>query len=67
MPYTTLELIAGSLKNLFAIMSNELEQRVEERTAALAQANAALVEQMAERQRIEDELLKVRRSITHSL
>ena len=46
---------------------NELEQQVEERTAALAQANAALVEQMAERQRIEDELLKVRRSISHSL
>jgi signal transduction histidine kinase len=40
---------------------NELEQRVEERTAALAQANAALVEQMAERQRMEDELLKVRK------
>src|SRR5437773_8354157 len=40
---------------------NELEQRVEERTAALAQANAALVEQMAERQRTEDELLKVRK------
>ena len=40
---------------------NELEQRVEERTAALAQANAALVEQIAERQRMEDELLKVRK------
>jgi signal transduction histidine kinase len=40
---------------------NELEHRVEERTAALAQANAALVEQMAERQRMEDELLKVRK------
>lgn len=40
---------------------NELEQRVEERTAALAQANAALLEQMAERQRMEDELLKVRK------
>src|SRR5215831_710862 len=40
---------------------NELEQRVEERTAALAQTNAALVEQMAERQRMEDELLKVRK------
>ena len=39
---------------------NELEQRVEERTAALAQANAALLEQMAERQRMEDELLKAR-------
>src|SRR5215510_100115 len=40
---------------------NELEQRVEERTAALAQANAALLEQMAERQRMEDELLKARK------
>src|SRR5215831_6778708 len=40
---------------------NELEQRVEERTAALAQANAALLEQMAERQRMEDELFKVRK------
>ena len=40
---------------------NELEQRVEERTAALARANDALVEQMAERQRMEDELLKVRK------
>jgi signal transduction histidine kinase len=39
----------------------ELEQRVEERTAALAHANAALLEQMAERQRIEDELLKARK------
>src|SRR5215471_2320267 len=39
---------------------NELEQRVEERTAALAQANVALLEQMAERQRMEDELLKAR-------
>jgi signal transduction histidine kinase len=37
---------------------NELEQRVEERTAALAQANTALLEQMAERQRMEAELLK---------
>jgi signal transduction histidine kinase len=37
---------------------NELEQRVEERTAALAHANAALREQMAERQRMEAELLK---------
>ena len=26
MPYTTLELIAGSLKNLFAIMSNIVDQ-----------------------------------------
>jgi signal transduction histidine kinase len=40
---------------------NELEQRVEERTAALAQANAALLEQMAERQRMEDELLKAKK------
>ncbi len=40
---------------------NELEQRVEERTAALAQANAALLEQIAERQRMEDELLKARK------
>jgi signal transduction histidine kinase len=40
---------------------NELEQRVEERTTALAQANAALLEQMAERQRMEDELLKARK------
>ena len=40
---------------------NELEQRVEERTAALAQANTALVEQMAARQRMEDELLKARK------
>ena len=40
---------------------NELEQRVEERTAALARANAALLEQMAERQRMEDELLKARK------
>jgi signal transduction histidine kinase len=40
---------------------NELEQRVEERTAALAQANAALRDQMAERQRMEDELLKARK------
>ena len=40
---------------------NELEQRVEERTAALAQANTALLEQMAERQRMEDELLKARK------
>jgi len=40
---------------------NELEQRVEERTAALAQANAALLEQMAERQRMEEELLKARK------
>ena len=39
----------------------ELEQRVEERTAALAHANAALLEQMAERQRMEDELLKARK------
>ncbi len=40
---------------------NELEQRVEERTAALAQANAALLEQIAERQRMEEELLKARK------
>ena len=40
---------------------NELEQRVEERTTALAQANAALLEQMAERQRMEDEILKARK------
>jgi signal transduction histidine kinase len=40
---------------------NELEQRVEERTAALAQANVALLEQMAERQRMEEELLKARK------
>jgi signal transduction histidine kinase len=40
---------------------NELEQRVEERTAALAQANAALLEQMAERQRMEEEILKARK------
>jgi signal transduction histidine kinase len=40
---------------------NELEQRVEERTAALAQANTALAEQMAERPQMEDELLKVRK------
>ena len=40
---------------------NELEQRVEERTAALAQANTALLEQMAERQRMEEELLKARK------
>jgi signal transduction histidine kinase len=37
---------------------NELEQRVKERTAALAHANTALLEQMAERQRMEAELLK---------
>jgi signal transduction histidine kinase len=40
---------------------NELEQRVEERTVALAQANAALLAQIAERQRMEDELLKARK------
>jgi signal transduction histidine kinase len=40
---------------------NELEQRVVERTAALAQANTALLEQMAERQRMEEELLKARK------
>jgi signal transduction histidine kinase len=40
---------------------NELEQRVEERTAALAQANAALLAQMAERQRMEEEILKARK------
>src|SRR5215475_7938098 len=40
---------------------NELEQRVEERTAALAQANAALLEQMAVRQRMEEEVLKARK------
>jgi signal transduction histidine kinase len=40
---------------------DELEQRVEERTAALARANAALLEQMAERQRMEDEVLKARK------
>jgi signal transduction histidine kinase len=40
---------------------NELEQRVEERTAALAHANTALLEQMAERQRMEEELLKARK------
>jgi signal transduction histidine kinase len=40
---------------------NELEQRVEERTAALAQANAALLEQIAARQRMEEEVLKARK------
>jgi signal transduction histidine kinase len=40
---------------------DELEQRVEERTAALARANAALLGQMAERQRMEDEVLKARK------
>lgn len=40
---------------------NELERRVEERTAALAQANAELQEQMVERQRMEEELLKARK------
>src|SRR5262249_2876972 len=40
---------------------NELERRVEERTAALAQANAELLEQIAARQRMEEELLKARK------
>ena len=38
---------------------NELEQRVEERTADLALANAELQEQMEERRRLENELLEI--------
>ena len=39
----------------------ELERRVQERTAALAQANADLLAHLAERQRMEEELLRARK------
>jgi PAS domain S-box-containing protein len=40
---------------------DELEQRIQERTADLAASNASLQHEIAERQRLEDELLKTRK------
>ncbi|MGE3536698.1 MAG: ATP-binding protein [Candidatus Tectimicrobiota bacterium] len=48
-------------KNEAEQLSQHLEQRVAERTAQLSQANAVLQEHIAERNRMEDELLKTRK------
>jgi two-component sensor histidine kinase/PAS domain-containing protein len=48
-------------------LANTLEQRVEERTAALTQTNQALQAEMAERQRAEGELVRLNRELQHRI